>query len=149
MPINNYSQHLFEPYKCIGLVSSSVPHLIRYIEKLNKIQIVTAVGRSFLVFNEKLQLIETCMFCFCHLTFVFHFKLLKNISIFHYNKGVAHSTDITLMASDSKFLFTAASNEIFAWKHGHRWVSIFNQSVYQVNLKLLNLFFFKLENKIL
>ncbi|KAH7645319.1 wd repeat-containing protein 36-like protein [Dermatophagoides farinae] len=91
---NNNSNRLFEPYKSIGLVSSNVPHLIRYIEKLNKIQIVTAVGRSFLVFNEKLQLIETC---------------------------VAHDSDITLLASDSKFLFTAASNEIFAWKHGHRW----------------------------
>ncbi|KAH9497867.1 WD repeat-containing protein 36, variant 3 [Dermatophagoides farinae] len=34
---------------------------------------------------------------------------------------VAHDSDITLLASDSKFLFTAASNEIFAWKHGHRW----------------------------
>ncbi|OTF78295.1 WD repeat-containing protein 36-like protein, partial [Euroglyphus maynei] len=94
MPV--ISNRLFEPYKSIGLVSSTVPHLIRYIEKLNKIQIVSAVGRSFLVFNEKLQLIETCM---C----------------------VAHSSDITLLASDSKFLFTAASNEIFAWKYGHRW----------------------------
>ncbi|KAH9417088.1 WD repeat-containing protein 36 [Dermatophagoides pteronyssinus] len=114
MPINNYSQHLFEPYKCIGLVSSSVPHLIRYIEKLNKIQIVTAVGRSFLVFNEKLQLIETC---------------------------VAHSTDITLMASDSKFLFTAASNEIFAWKHGHRWkIKSYKDEQRQKNLKHLMVF---------
>lgn len=52
--------HLFEPYKCIGLVSSSVPHHIRYVAQLNKLQIITAVGRSFLVFNENLQLLETC-----------------------------------------------------------------------------------------
>lgn len=36
--------------------------------------------------------------------------------------GVAHSFDITFLASDSKYLFTAAANEIFAWKYGHKWV---------------------------
>lgn len=119
---NNNSNRLFEPYKSIGLVSSNVPHLIRYIEKLNKIQIVTAVGRSFLVFNEKLQLIETCMYYNDYMAMII-IKLKFNIA------GVAHDSDITLLASDSKFLFTAASNEIFAWKHGHRWVSqsIINQ----------------------
>lgn len=53
---------LFEGYKCLGLVSSSVPHLVRYIQNINKRHIITAVGRSFLVFNDRLQLIETCLF---------------------------------------------------------------------------------------
>lgn len=56
------SSRLFEGYRSLGLISSEVPALIRYIDKINKLQIVTAVGRSFLVFNEKLQLIETCKF---------------------------------------------------------------------------------------
>ncbi|KAF7495826.1 WD repeat-containing protein 36 [Sarcoptes scabiei] len=90
------SSRLFEPYKLIGLVSSKVPHLIRYIEASDRIQIITAVGRSFLVFNDRLQLIETC---------------------------IAHDCEISALTSDSKFLFTAASNTVIAWKHGHRWKS--------------------------
>lgn len=60
----NTSSRLFEGYRSLGLVSSEVPHLIRYIERINKIQIISAVGPSFLVFNEKLQLVETCKFGF-------------------------------------------------------------------------------------
>lgn len=88
------SSRLFEGYRSLGLISSEVPALIRYIDKINKLQIVTAVGRSFLVFNEKLQLIETC---------------------------VAHSTNIKVLAADSLYLFTASETELFAWKYGHKW----------------------------
>lgn len=107
---------LFEGYKAIGLISSSVHHLVRYIEKINKIQVVTAVDGSFLVFNEKLQLIETCKW----FTFVSLSPRKNSYSIF---LGVAHSTPISALASDSRFLFTASECEIFAWKHGHKWVS--------------------------
>ena len=106
------SSRLFEGYKSIGFVSSSVPHLVRYIEKINKIQIVTVVGRCFLVFNEKLQLIETCMFFSCY----------KIILLLIVCLGAAHSSDICALASDSRYLFTASNTEIFAWKYGHKWV---------------------------
>lgn len=55
------ASRLFEGYRSLGLISSDVPHLIRYVETANKIQVITAVGRSFLVFNQKLQLLETCL----------------------------------------------------------------------------------------
>ncbi|KAJ6218098.1 hypothetical protein RDWZM_009255 [Blomia tropicalis] len=88
------ASRLFEGYRSLGLISSDVPHLIRYVETANKIQVITAVGRSFLVFNQKLQLLETC---------------------------VAHSSDIQVLASDALHVYTASANQIFAWKFGHKW----------------------------
>ena len=51
---------IFEGYKSVGLITSGVPNIIRNIEKLSKVRIVTAASRCFLVYNNHLQLIETC-----------------------------------------------------------------------------------------
>ena len=40
--------------------------------------------------------------------------------------GQAHDNDINVISSDSKYIYTASDNEIFAWKYGHRWVSWFH-----------------------
>ena len=115
------SSRLFEGYRSIGLVSSDVPHLVRYVDKINKLQIITAVGRSFLVFNEKLRLVETCKYFVKQSNIKFQISNNLSLSL----SGVAHSSDIQVLAADSLYLFTAAKNEIFAWKFGHKWVSVF------------------------
>ena len=104
------SSRIFEGFKSVGFVSAHVPHIVRYVDKLSEIRVITACNNSFLVFNNKLKLIETC-------------KLSSRLTtIIIYFSGVAHSSDITLLASDSRFVYTAAENEIFGWKYGHRWV---------------------------
>ncbi|XP_054162856.1 WD repeat-containing protein 36-like [Oppia nitens] len=87
---------IFEGYKSVGLVSGSVAHMVRYVDKLHERRVVTVCGNTFLTFNDRLRLIETC---------------------------VAHDSDIQVLTSDSKFIYTAADNEIFGWKYGHKWKS--------------------------
>ncbi len=60
MSNNINSCKLFEGFKSVGLVSDSIPVIIRYIDKLSEIRVITASNNSFLVFNNKLKLIETC-----------------------------------------------------------------------------------------
>jgi hypothetical protein len=52
---------LFEGYKSVGLVSTHVPHIVRYIDKLSQTRVITVSNNTFLVFNHKLKLIETCI----------------------------------------------------------------------------------------
>ena len=87
---------IFEGYKGIGLVTNDKPFLIRYIDKLDDLRIVTCVGKYFYVFNSKLSMIEA---------------------------SHAHKNEITCMASDSKHVYTGASSEIFVWKNGHKKVN--------------------------
>jgi len=43
-------------------------------------------------------------------------------------EGVSHSSDINVLTSDSQYVYTAADNEIFGWKYGHKWVlKMFNK----------------------
>lgn len=58
---------LFEGYKSVGLVSASVPNIVRYVDKLSEIRVITASDNSFLVFNHKLKLVETCNYLFIYL----------------------------------------------------------------------------------
>ncbi|CAG2105478.1 unnamed protein product, partial [Medioppia subpectinata] len=88
------SSRIFEGVKSVGLVSTHIPHIVRYIDKLSQIKVITVSNNTFLVFNNKLKLIETC---------------------------VAHSSDINVITSDSKYVYTSADNEIFGWKYGHKW----------------------------
>lgn len=85
---------LFEGFKSVGFVSTHIPHIVRYIDRLDQIRVITASNNCFLVFNNKLKLIETC---------------------------VSHSSDINVLTSDSKYVYTSADNEIFGWKYGHKW----------------------------
>ena len=86
---------IFEGFKSIGMVTNDKPFLIRYIDKLDDLRIVTCVGKYFYVFNSKLTMIEA---------------------------SHAHQNEISCMASDNKFIFTGSSSEIFVWKNGHKKV---------------------------
>lgn len=87
---------IFEGYKGIGMVTNDKPFLIRYVDKYDDLRIVTCIGKYFYVFNSKLSMIEA---------------------------SHAHKNEISCMASDSKFVYTGASSEIFMWKNGHKKVN--------------------------
>lgn len=50
---------IFEGYKALGFVTNHVPFIIRYVQKLDDLRIVTCVGRSFHSYNSRLRLLET------------------------------------------------------------------------------------------
>ena len=79
----------------MALVSDHVPAIIRYNEKQDEMKIITSVGKSFNVYGSRLQLLEASL------------QMPEPISV---------------MDSDSIFVFTAAGTKIYAWKQGHKWL---------------------------
>lgn len=104
---------IFEGYKAVGLVARDKPFIVRYVEKLQDLRIVIPVGLYFHTYNSKLQLIETSLYHsrFCHIS-----ELYSSLI------GHAHPEPITAIAADSKHVFTSAGNQIYGWRHGHRWL---------------------------
>lgn len=86
---------IFQGYRALGLVCDHVPAIIMYRQKQDEMRIITSVGKSFNSYGSRLQLLETS----------------------HHMPD-----DITCMDSDSIFVFTAAGSNIYAWKHGHKWL---------------------------
>ncbi|XP_065339194.1 WD repeat-containing protein 36 [Cloeon dipterum] len=83
---------IFVPNRALGFVSNHIPLETRYIERRKESVIVTCVGRHF------------------HTYGAFHFTLL--------NISGEHKEDITALACDKYQVFSAAGNEILAWRGG-------------------------------
>ncbi|GAB6028898.1 WD repeat-containing protein 36 [Chamberlinius hualienensis] len=83
---------IFSRYRSFGYVSNHVPLNVRYIEKRKENLVITCIGKSFLTFSyEKLRLLSIS-------------KPLPD--------------DITCIAGDAGFVFTASNCIIHAWQGG-------------------------------
>ena len=60
MGVDNNASKIFEGYKALGFVTNNVPFIIRYVQKLEDLRIVTCTGRSFHSYNSRLRMLESC-----------------------------------------------------------------------------------------
>lgn len=80
---------IFTPYRALGLVSTGIPHVVRYIERLKKKMIVTVVGNSFHTYGaEKLGLMRV---------------------------STPHKSPIVALSADMSHVYTSSDNVIYAW----------------------------------
>lgn len=87
---------IFQGYRALGLVCNHVPAVLMYRQQENELRVITSVGKSFNMYGPRLQLLEASH----------------------------HMPDeITAMDSDNMYVFTAAGSNIYAWKHGHKWLA--------------------------
>uniref|UniRef100_A0A1B6HHV9 Uncharacterized protein n=1 Tax=Homalodisca liturata TaxID=320908 RepID=A0A1B6HHV9_9HEMI len=86
------SSKIFLPHRALGYVSNHIPLVVRYIHRRKENVIVTCVGKSFHSYGST------------------HLKLLAVSDL--------HADDITCMAGDTFHVYTASSNNVYAWRRG-------------------------------
>lgn len=91
---------IFTPYRALGLVSTNIPPVVRYIQRRKENLIVTFVGNTFHTYGSaKLGLL--CV-------------------------GNPHENPIVAACGDAFHIYTASGNDIFAWRRGtelkHKYV---------------------------
>lgn len=86
------SSKIFLPHKALGYVSNHIPLVVRYIHRRRENIIVTCVGKSFHSYGST------------------HLKLLAVSDL--------HEDDITCIAGDNFHVYTACSNNVYAWRRG-------------------------------
>lgn len=94
--IMSHASSIFHGYRALGLVCNHVPAVLMYREQENELRIITSIGKSINLYGPRLQLLD-----------------------------VSHQMpdEITAMDTDNLFVFTSAGKNIFAWKHGHKWLA--------------------------
>ncbi|GFS88390.1 WD repeat-containing protein 36 [Nephila pilipes] len=83
---------IFVGYRALGFVCNHVPLSLKYIDAMNENLVVTAVGKSF------------------------HTYLCSSLRLL--SVSGQHPNEISCLASESYFEFTACENVIYAWKKG-------------------------------
>ncbi|XP_059477355.1 WD repeat-containing protein 36 [Neocloeon triangulifer] len=83
---------IFAQNRALGFVSNHIPLEIRYIERRKENLVLTCVGRHFHTYGS------------------FHFTLI--------NTSGEHPEEITAMAADKYYVYTAAGNKVMAWRGG-------------------------------
>ncbi|XP_045623535.2 WD repeat-containing protein 36 [Procambarus clarkii] len=91
---------IFTPYRALGLVSTDIAHVVRYIQRRKENLIVTVVGNSFHTYGAgKLGLLSV---------------------------SNPHGAAIDALAADAYHVFTSSGNTIYAWRRGtelkHKYV---------------------------
>ncbi|MPC30521.1 WD repeat-containing protein 36 [Portunus trituberculatus] len=91
---------IFTPYRALGLVSTNIPPVVRYIQRRKENLIVTVVGNTFHTYGAaKLGLLGV---------------------------GNPHENPIVAVCGDAFHIYTASGNDIFAWRRGtelkHKYV---------------------------
>lgn len=86
------SSVIFRRNRAMGYVSNHVPAIIRYIKRRKDNLITTCIGRTFQVYTAN------------------HFRLLHVSGL--------HPDDITAMATDRNYIYTASNKRIYAWRAG-------------------------------
>lgn len=92
---------IFTPYRALGLVSTAIPHVVRYIQRRKENLVVTVVGNSFHTYGAaKLGLLSV---------------------------SNPHSSPITAISADAYHVYTSSDNTIYAWRRGtelkHKYVA--------------------------
>lgn len=88
----NEGSRIFAPYRALGLVSTHIPLVVRYIQRRKENLIVTVVGNSFHTYGAaKLGLL--CV-------------------------GNPHEDSIICMAADAYHIYTSSRDIIYAWRRG-------------------------------
>lgn len=85
---------LFQSGRALGHVCNQLPAVIRYAKNRFDNVIVTSVGRTFHVYSSE------------------HFRLICVSGL--------HPEDITALAADAKFVYSAAGKTVYAWRGGHK-----------------------------
>ncbi|XP_063887583.1 WD repeat-containing protein 36-like [Scylla paramamosain] len=91
---------IFTPYRALGLVSTNIPPVVRYIQRRKENLIVTVVGNTFHTYGAaKLGLLGV---------------------------GNPHENPIVAVCGDAFHIYTASGNDIYAWRRGtelkHKYV---------------------------
>ena len=91
---------IFTPYRALGLVSTNIPPVVRYIQRRKENLIVTVVGNTFHTYGAaKLGLLSV---------------------------GNPHENLIVAVCGDAYHIYTACGNDIYAWRRGtelkHKYV---------------------------
>lgn len=83
---------VFTPYRALGLVSTNIPPVVRYIQRRKENLIVTAVGNTFHTYGAaKLGLLGV---------------------------GNPHENPIVAVCGDAFHIYTSSGNAIYAWRRG-------------------------------
>lgn len=83
---------LFQRNRALGYVSNHVPASIRFMQNRQENIIITCVGRSFHVYSSN------------------HFRLICVSGL--------HPDEISCVASDSRYTYSAAGNNVYVWRSG-------------------------------
>lgn len=83
---------IFESYRALGFVSNHVPLIVRYIKVRKEHLLTTVVDNCFHTYGSD------------------HLKLLSVSN--------PHLGDITCVAGNSQYVFTACANNVYAWRRG-------------------------------
>lgn len=104
------SSRIFCGHRALGYVANHVPLVSRYIRKRRENLVATSVGKSFHTYGgSKLGLLSV--------------------------SGI-HPQEITTLAADSYMVYSAAGNQIYAWRRGSELKHIYRGHEYQVKLLL-------------
>lgn len=101
---------LFQRNRALGHVCNQLPAVIRFAKNRFDNVIVTSVGRTFHVYSSN------------------HFRLICVSGL--------HPEDISALAADARFVYTAAGNKIYTWRGGHITKHIFDGHESKVHLLL-------------
>ncbi|KAK8402197.1 hypothetical protein O3P69_001352 [Scylla paramamosain] len=83
---------IFTPYRALGLVSTNIPPVVRYIQRRKENLVVTVVGNTFHTYGAaKLGLLGV---------------------------GNPHENPIVAVCGDAFHIYTASGNDIYAWRRG-------------------------------
>lgn len=87
------SSNIFEGYRSVGLVTNSLPFIVRHAKNPQDTRIVTIVGRTFHTYSNNLSLVEV---------------------------SIPHEYDIKALISDEHHIYSASGRVIFCWGRGSK-----------------------------
>lgn len=85
---------IFRRNRALGYVTNHIPATVKYMRKRKTNIVVTCIGRSLHAYECK------------------HFRLIS--------VGRIHPEDITCVASDNRYVYSASARKIFAWRAGNQ-----------------------------
>jgi len=104
------SSNLFEGYRSVGHITSSLPFIVRHGRKPQDTRILTIVGRTFHTYTTNLSLVAV---------------------------SIPHESDIRTLVSDEFNVYTASGRSILCWARGGKSLALRLDNGHQADISLV------------